>query len=199
MRLSSVLLVIGILLPLWIGGLMSPAWTQQATSPSLKIGMVNMREVFTQYKKAKLFEDQLEKEKKAEEASIQELEKQMKSGMDQIDEIRKTNPDSELLKEKRENLVTMEALRRYRADSWNDRVKDIINKNTAAIYNDIRAVIDVYAQNNGYDLVMKIEDGKLEMDTDESSNQRIARRAVLYANSNFDVTNQIIAELERKN
>lgn len=172
-------------------------WTQQAPAAGLKIGIVNMKEVFTQYAKAKVFEEQLDKEKKAEEASIQELEKNMKSLMDQIDTIRKDKPDSELLKEYREKLVTMEALRRYRAESWNDIVKDRINQNTAAMYNDIRVKIDEYARANGYDMILKTETGKLETDSDESANQRIARRAVLFSNPNFDITNQIITELNR--
>ncbi|MBI3098271.1 MAG: OmpH family outer membrane protein [Planctomycetes bacterium] len=178
-------------------GRIPSGWTQQAPAAGLKIGVVNMKEVFTQYSKAKVFEEQLDKEKKAEEASIQELEKNMKSLMDQIDTIRKDKPDSELLKEYREKLVTMEALRRYRAESWNDIVKDRINQNTAAMYNDIRTVIDQYARTNAYDLILKTETGKLETDTEESANQRIARRSVLFSSPNFDVTNQIIAELNR--
>lgn len=173
------------------------AWTQEAPTRPMKIGVINLKEVFTRSDKAKLFEEQLDREKKAEEASIQELEKSMKALMAQIDEIGKQGKESELLKQYREQLVTMEALRRYRAESWNDIVKDRINKNTAELYNDIRAIIDTFAAMNGYDLVLKTEAPKLETDTEESANQRIARRAVLYANRNFEITEQIITELNR--
>ena len=67
------------------------------------------------------------------------------------------------------------------------------------IYNGIRAVVDEYAKENGYDLVLKIDEPKLKEGSIESVQRRINHRPVLFHSSALDITDKIIEQLNAEN
>ncbi len=162
----------------------------QAATP--KIGVVNIKTVFEKYAKAKDFEEKLEKEAREEKEYMDRMEKELN---DLKTEIEVLTPESPLRKEKIEKFISLQALAKFRVEEWNNRTKTRLNSNTAQIYNEIRSEIDAFAQQNGYDLVLKTESGKLDVNSRESANQRVNRRTVLYHSSGMDLSDRIAERL----
>jgi Skp family chaperone for outer membrane proteins len=63
------------------------------------------------------------------------------------------------------------------------------------IYNGIRAVVEQYGRDNGFDLIIKVDEPKLGEDSPESVSRRISTRPVLFANATLDITDKIIDQL----
>jgi Skp family chaperone for outer membrane proteins len=160
-----------------------------------KIGVVNMIEVFGKYKKTKEYETLLEKEKKKEELKIQDIEKEIKTLMDEIDALDKY---SELRREKNERLAILSAQREYRAKNWNNWIRKKVNEHTVTIYNEIKELIGKYAKEHGYIFILKSEPTPLEVDPEESAADKINIRAVLYYDKTADLTEEIIKILNER-
>lgn len=156
-----------------------------------KIGVVNMVKVFGEYKKTKEYEKLLENDKRKEELKIQEIEKEIKVLVDEIEALDKYG---ELRREKNERLAILSAQREYRAKNWNNWIKNKVNKHTVTIYNEIRDAIDEYGQDQGYTCILKA-DPKLELEPEESASEKINIRSVLYHDPAIDLTEEIIKSL----
>lgn len=172
---------------------MPALWSQQPGAG--RTGVLNIKDVFTKYNKAKDFEAKLEEETKTEKASIERMDKEIK---DLLEEIQILAPDSELRKEKTEKLVQLDGLLKYRVEQWNQRTQQRLNENTALIYNEIRDECDSFGQQNGYDLILKTEAPRLEVKSKESANQRVNRRGVLYYSKTLDISDAVVKSLNDK-
>lgn len=170
--------------------------TEESKPEPLKIGVVNLRQVFTESRRAKDFEIRLRGEQKTEEAEIARLEERMQKLMKEIEDLVKDGTKPEILKDKRRELIQIDALRRFRADDWNLEVKRGIESHTATLFNDVTDTINTFGREHGYDLIMKIETGPIAPSPDEPVNDRIARRMVLYANPALDITKEIQTRFE---
>ncbi|MFC1524805.1 OmpH family outer membrane protein [Planctomycetota bacterium] len=159
-----------------------------------KIGVVNMVKVFGEYKKTKEYEKLLENDKKKEELKIQEIEKEIKV---LIDEIEALDRYSELRREKNERLAVLSAQREYRAKNWNNWIKNKVNKHTVTIYNEIREAVDKYGKDQGYICIFKA-DPELELEPEESASEKINMRAVLYYDQSINLTEEIIQVLNKE-
>lgn len=153
-----------------------------------KIGVVNMVKVFGEYKKTKEYEKLLENDKKKEELKIQDIEKEIKVLVDEIEALDKY---SELRREKSEHLAVLSSQREYRAKNWNNWIKNKVNKHTVTLYNEIRDVIYKYGKDHGYTCIFKA-DPKLELEPEESASEKINIRSVLYHDQAIDLTEEII-------
>ncbi len=156
-----------------------------------KIGVVNMVKVFGEYKKTKEYEKLLENDKGKEELKIQEIEKEIKVLIDEIDALDRY---SELRREKNERLAVLSAQREYRAKNWNNWIKNKVNKHTVTIYNEIRNAIEQYGKDHGYTCIFKA-DPKLKLEPEESASEKINIRSVLYHDQAIDLTEGIIESL----
>lgn len=156
-----------------------------------KIGVVNMVEVFGEYKKTKEYEKLLENDKKKEELKIQAIEKEIKILMDEIEALDKYG---ELRREKSERLAILSSQREYRAKNWNNWIKNKVNKHTVTIYNEIREAIEQYGKDHGYTCILKA-DPKLELEPEESASEKINIRTVLYYDQSINLTEEIIKVL----
>ncbi|MBI5367525.1 MAG: OmpH family outer membrane protein [Planctomycetes bacterium] len=167
-------------------GTVPTLWSQ--AKPAGRIGVINIKDVFTRYQKAKEFEDRLEAETKSEKQNIERMDKEIK---DLMEEIQILDPSSELRKEKTEKLIQLDSLLKYRVEQWNQKTQQRLNENTALIYNEIRDECDRYGQENGFDLILKSEAARLEVKSKESANQRVNRRSVLYYGKDLDISDGI--------
>lgn len=158
----------------------------------LKIGVINMVEVFNKSKKREQFTGQLEIERKAEEAKIKHMESQM---MELEKQIKVMNPSSELRQEKEMTLKILSMQYENRVKRWNQRINKQVNEQTSLLYNEIRDVIDKYAQENGFTLILKSDPLRLEKESNESAERRINIRGVLYHHNTIDLTEKIIKVL----
>ncbi|MBI3269738.1 MAG: OmpH family outer membrane protein [Planctomycetes bacterium] len=166
-------------------------WSQPAGGGP-RIGVLNIKDVFSKYQKAKEFEDRLERETKAEKESIERMDREMK---DLLEEVQILDPSSELRREKTEKLVQLDGLLKFRVEQWNQKTQARLNENTALIYNEIREECDRFGQENGYDLILKTEAARLEVKSKESANQRVNRRGVLYYGKTLEMSEGIVKAL----
>ena len=161
----------------------------------LRIGVVNVKEVFSNYTVAKQFEAIVEQEKTAAQEEINGIEKEMK---DLMAEIQILEPNSALRLEKEETLLQKDTLRKFKSERWKAITLKRINENTAKIYNAIRAEVDAYAAEQGYTLVFKVETPRLEEKSEESANKRVNMRNVLYFSPTMDLTAMVTQRLNAK-
>ena len=161
----------------------------------LRIGVVNVKEVFSNYTVAKQFEAEVEKEKTSAQEEINGIEKEMK---DLMAEIQILEPNSALRLEKEETLLQKDTLRKFKSERWKAITLKRINENTAKIYNAIRAEVDAYAAEQGYTLVFKVETPRLEEKSEESANKRVNMRNVLYFSPTMDLTAMVTQRLNAK-
>ena len=164
-------------------------------TPPLRIGLVNVKEIFSGYKVAKGFEAQMQTDKTAAQAEISAIEAQMK---DLMGEIQILEAGGALRLEKEEKLLELDTLRKFRSEKWKSATLARINENTSRIYNAIRDEVDAYAHENGYALILKSEGPRLEDDSTESANKRINMRTVLYGATGLDITQAILDRLNSK-
>ncbi len=177
-----------------LGGLSTPSWSQgDAAGP--RIGFVNVKEVFAGYNVAQQFEAGLKAERDAAQAQIVGIEKQMN---DLMAEIRILEEGCLLRTEKEEELLQLDTLRKFRSERWKAVMQRRVNENTARIYNALRAEVDAYAQENGYQLILKTEAPRLEEGSDESANKRVNMRTVLWCAPELDLTGAIVERLNAR-
>jgi Skp family chaperone for outer membrane proteins len=175
--------------------LMAPVWTQQDQRIPLRVAVVNVREIFNQYRAAIEFENSLEVEKTKMQSEIDKIEDEMKKIMAEVKQLDKESP---VWRQRSLQLLQLDAERKFVRDEWSEKVTRRLNKNTAAMYNKIRDEIDAYATEQGLDLVMKVETKKLELQSDESANSRINRRNVLSWKDSLDITKPIVERLNKQ-
>ncbi len=174
---------------------LAPVWTQQDQRVPLKVAVVNVREIFSQYNAAIEFENSLEAEKTKMQTEIDRIEGEMKKIIAEVEQLDKESP---VWRRRSLQLVQLDSERKFLKDEWQAKVTRRLNRNTAAMYNKIRDEIDAYAVEQGIDLVLKIETKKLELDSSESANSRINRRNVLSWKDSLDITKAIVERLNKQ-
>ena len=164
-------------------------------TPPSKIAVVNIFEIFRNYKKVQDFESLIEKDRQKEELKIQEIEKEIKTLMEEIDVLDSASP---LRRDKNERLAMLSAQREQRAKSWNQFVRNKRNKFFIEVYDDIRKEINNYAKQKGLTLVLKSDPAEIGAeDLDENIDQQILVRSVLYHETTMDITPEVIAVLNK--
>ena len=144
-----------------------------AFAKEYKIGYVDLPKIFEEYKKTKISEKVLEEKAKGKT----EEEKKM------VDELKKLKDEQALLSEKgkaeKQTIIDnkMKALQDFRKNTQEGLMKE---KNTAleGILKDIEGVIQGYAKEGGYDMVLN-------------------SRMLLYGSDQYDVTNDILSRLNK--
>jgi Skp family chaperone for outer membrane proteins len=175
-----------------------PQGTTPVSAPpqaSMKIGVVNLKQCF-EPKRYRRIPD-AETEYKAFVMTLQE----------EIDELRKHERTLEaefkiippemnkLQEEKLQEIQVVKFKIEYTAKLNQQRAMGKYQAIQMDIYNGIRAVVDQFGKDNGFDLIIKVDEPKLEEDSPESVSRRISTRPVLYANPALDITDKIIDQL----
>jgi Skp family chaperone for outer membrane proteins len=171
------------------------AITTTPVSQSLKIGVVNLAEVFDKYNKTQDYSKILGKEQAKLELTIKEIENEMKKLVEELDILEKT---SDLYREKKEQFSTLDAKRKYKVENGNILLKNKRNEITLALYKDIRDTINNYAVENGYTFILKLDPQLSLTPETEDVFQQISIRTVLYAAKSTDVTTDIIKILNKE-
>jgi len=148
-------------------------FTDIASAEAMKLGYINMRKVFFEYKKTKDSNKVLEKEdemaKKEIEAKAQEIRK-LRDEFDLLSEEAKEKREPEL----RQRLKELDEFRKSKIEAF-IRKKDEMFKE---IKDDIMSVAERYAKKNGYDVLF-----------DEA--------ILVYSPEKYDITEDIIKELNK--
>ncbi len=144
-----------------------------AYAEELKIGYINMRKAFYEYRKTKEFQKQLEAKDEAAKKEFEKKADEFKKLRDEIDllsEKAKAGKQEELRKKAKE----LDEFRRNKSEElirWRDAQIREINK-------DLMDTAARYAKANGYDIVLD-------------------KMAFVYAPDEYDITDAVLKELNK--
>lgn len=140
----------------------------------LKVGFVDVFEVFNEYEKTKDYDEKLEKKK-------EEAEKQLDKRKEEIEKLQgKLSLLKEKEQEKEEEKISkkIEEYRELERKSFTD-IKKERDESMQVIVEDIDKIVDEYAKNNGYDLILN-------------------ENVILYGNKAMDITAEILKISNKK-
>ncbi|MBI2930752.1 MAG: OmpH family outer membrane protein [Planctomycetes bacterium] len=161
-----------------------------ATNGGLRLGVVNLKRCFDEnnYEFAKDVTNELKKLEVEIDQGLATLEKEMRDLKDQIDGLPKGHP---LQQEKFRKMKLLET--QYRVDKEMGRARFIneYSRLKLEVYNEIRRVVDVFAQGK-FDLILRVEEPQLDEDSPVSVSQQINQRVVLFSSDALDVTKDVM-------
>ncbi len=170
------------------------------TDGTLRIAVVDLKKCFDPQKYAlvKEMNAQLEKAAAESEQELMALDQKMHNLAEQMKGI----PDktSQLYLEKFKEFRMTELEREMVKRIAQMRLADKRAEVTSKVYNEIRAVVSGIAVQDGYDLVLRVEEPPLE-DPSASAEliaTRIANRVVLYGGERLDITARVIERLNQE-
>ena len=171
------------------------AGEQDKDKPTFKLGVVNLRTCFDKDKFERVKEIDTELQKLADEYAkkIQEIEKKMVQLKEQIDGL---PPESKLRADKMLQFRRLETDLKFEKEYGKAQYLDFYSDKKIEIYNEIRRVVGLIAQEQKYDLILRIEAPTLNDQQDpENVTQRINNRVVLYSHDSVDITNMVLERL----
>ena len=171
----------------------APAGEQEKTS--FKLGVVNLRICFDKDKYERVKEVDVELQKLADDYSkrIQEIEKKMVQLKEQIEGL---PAESKLRADKILQMRRLETDLKFEKEYGKAQYLDFYSDKKIEIYNEIRRVVGLIAQEQKYDLILRIEAPTLNDQQDpENVTQRINNRVVLYSHDSVDITASVLERL----
>lgn len=169
----------------------------KAAPPALKLAVVDLTKIYNKWEKVKDFADKLAEKKKAQEAELKAMQKELKEKV----VMRDTEGVSEAVRISLETeIVQIEAKAKYVMEAWNQQVKRQLDEGIAKYFEEIRTEVAEYAKANGYTLVLKTETDAVGEDKENASMvaEKIARVLALYVDPGFDITDDILSKLDDK-
>jgi len=173
----------------------APAAAQDKDKGALKIGMVNLRICFDKDKFERVKEIDAELQKFADDYTkrIQDIEKKMIQIKEQAEGL---PPESKLRAEKILQLRRLEVDLKFEKEYGKAQYLDFYSEKKIEIYNEIRRVVGLIAQEQKFDLILRVESPNLSDQQDpENVTQRINNRVVLFSHDNMDITNLVLERL----
>lgn len=156
-----------------------------------KIGFVNVKQVVDEYKRVKHENELIRKRGERLEKKIDELNAKMK---DLSEKLRMFEPGVRYDDTKREILELQQKIKfeqewaRYAISA--DGAKVLVE-----IYQEMLKAVRAHAAREGYTLILKIEDDKMDTDQRFEVELRLNLRAVLYHDPDHDITKPVIEAL----
>ena len=171
------------------------AIAQDKDKPTFKLGVVNLRTCFDKDKYERVKEIDAELQKLADDYAkkIQEIEKKMVQLKEQIDGL---PPESKLRADKMLQFRRLETDLKFEKEYGKAQYLDFYSDKKIEIYNEIRRVVGLIAQEQKYDLILRIEAPTLNDQQDpENVTQRINNRVVLFSHDSVDITTLVVERL----
>ena len=171
------------------------AHAQDKDKPGFKLGVVNLRTCFDKDKFERVKEIDTELQKLADDYAkkIQEIEKKMVQLKEQVDGL---PAESKLRADKILQLRRLETDLKFEKEYGKAQYLDFYSDKKIEIYNEIRRVVGLIAQEQKYDLILRVEAPTLNDQQDpENVTQRINNRVVLYSHESVDITALVVERL----
>lgn len=171
------------------------ASAQDKDKPAFKLGVVNLRTCFDKDKYERVKEIDADLQKLADDYAkrIQEIEKKMVQLKEQIEGL---PAESKLRAEKILQMRRLETDLKFEKEYGKAQYLDFYSDRKIEIYNEIRRVVALIAQEQKYDLILRVEAPSLSDQQDpENVTQRINNRVVLYSHDSVDITNLVVERL----
>jgi len=179
--------------------LMTPG-TQDAPKEQkpLKIGVVNLKHCFDKdrYERIQALDVELQ-------ALAAEYAKGVEATRKKIDNIRMQleglTPELKSYWDKANELKQAEAelefKRKYGKQQYLGRLVGL----QVEVYTEITRIVEIYAKEKGYDLILRVDEPNLDKEKDLNSiSQRISSRVILYHSATVDVTDAIVDLLNQE-
>jgi len=169
----------------------------EAGSPSrgLKVGVVDLNNVFEKYEKRKTFDAQLKEQEKQYQKTITDKKKELVSLNEKIQlldlgsEVRKK--DEETFEKKN---MELESYAKFAEKSLLKRYKDYFG----SLYTEVCKEVETIGRREQYDLIIKKEEPDLQGGGISELQFKVGIKTVLYHADSVDMTNQVINNLNKK-
>ena len=171
------------------------AAAQDKDKPAFKLGVVNLRTCFDKDKYERVKEIDADLQKLADDYAkrIQEIEKKMVQLKEQIEGL---PAESKLRADKILQMRRLETDLKFEKEYGKAQYLDFYSDRKIEIYNEVRRVVTIIAQEQKYDLILRVEAPSLSDQQDpENVTQRINNRVVLYSHDSVDITNAVVERL----
>jgi len=171
------------------------ASAQDKDKQGFKLGVVNLRICFDKEKYERVKEIDADLQKLADEYAkkIQDIEKKMVQLKEQIEGL---PAESKLRADKILQMRRLEADLKFEKEYGKAQYLDFYSDRKIEIYNEIRRVVALIAQEQKFDLILRVESPTLSDQQDpENVTQRINTRVVLYSHESVDITNLVLERL----
>jgi Skp family chaperone for outer membrane proteins len=168
---------------------------QDKDKPGFKLGVVNLRICFDKdkYERVKEIDSDLQKLADEYAKKIQDIEKKMVQLKEQIEGL---PAESKLRADKILQMRRLEADLKFEKEYGKAQYLDFYSDRKIEIYNEIRRVVALIAQEQKFDLILRVESPTLSDQQDpENVTQRINNRVVLYSHESVDITNLVLERL----
>jgi Skp family chaperone for outer membrane proteins len=171
------------------------AMPQEVCAEELKIGIVDINDIFDNYEKRKDLDQQL---KDTETEFKEELESKKKVMIDLNEETQLLDLGSEQRNKNMETLerknVELEGYAKLAEKQLTKRYKNAFEK----IYEEISKEVDAFGKENNYSLIIKKEKSDLQSNQISDLQFKIGIRTVLYSSSRVEVTSNITDRLNTR-
>jgi Skp family chaperone for outer membrane proteins len=194
-KISIKLRILTISLFVLVSMLTFKAMPKEVCAEELKIGIVDINDIFDNYEKRKDLDQQL---KDMEVEFKDELESKKKVMIDLNEETQLLDLGSEQRNKNMETLerknVELEGYAKLAERQLTKRYKNAFEK----IYEEISKEVDAFGKENNYSLIIKKEKSDLQSNQISDLQFKIGIRTVLYSSSRIEVTSNITDRLNTR-
>ena len=194
-KISIKLRILTISLFVLVSMLTFKAMPKEVCAEELKIGIVDINDIFDNYEKRKDLDQQL---KDTETEFKEELESKKKVMIDLNEETQLLDLGSEQRNKNMETLerknVELEGYAKLAERQLTKRYKNAFEK----IYEEISKEVDAFGKENNYSLIIKKEKSDLQSNQISDLQFKIGIRTVLYSSSRIEVTSNITDRLNTR-
>ena len=166
-----------------------------SSSRGLKMGVVDLNNVFEKYEKRKLYDAQLKEQEKQYQKIINDKKKELVSLNEKIQlldlgsEARKK--DEESFEKKN---MELESYAKFAEKSLVKKYKDFFE----SLYTEVCKEVEEIGKREQYDLIIKKEEPELQSGGISELQFKVGIKTVLYHSDAVDITNQVIDNLNKK-
>ncbi len=160
----------------------------------LKIGIVDVAEVFDKFNERINREKELRMRTERLKYEIDNLRKQAEKI---ASEMEKLEEDSEEYRKKQEQLIKITSEAQIKAEKGKSDILKRELSERQELYATIRNAVGKYAKENGYDLILKTDDMRVTGKSAVSQDIQMSMRIVLHSTETMDLTRTIIEILNK--
>jgi len=172
----------------------APASPQQDGKTTFRLGVVNLKTCFEKDKYERIKEVDADLQRMADEYAkrLRDIEKRM---VETRDKFEATPRESTLRAEYGLQYKRLETDLKFEKEYGRTKYLDYYSDRKIEIYNEIRRVVNMIAQEQRYDLVLRVEQPLLEEQDPETVSQRINNRVVLFHHESVEITPAVLKRL----
>lgn len=164
-----------------------------AQAQEFKVGYVNVKAVLRDYDRTA----QINEDLRGEQEKAEQVEKRLREELRDIeDQLQILVPGTARYRErKRERVFKAKEIETHREWSQYELGRQMA-ESTIAVYGDLQKAVKAIAKADGYQLVLKIEEGEIKgADTGLEVNLRINTRSVLHFDDTHEITEKVLKHL----